>query len=624
MSESAVDQTFTFAQKHRPNLRDGDYRLEVTQSVAIGDASQNIPTHIQPFTIAGERYALDKGAIHAFFPASGSVGGFSGVLPHVVLNRSTLPWERTAEKSTEADKDTDTPWLMLLLFDQTEEIKKSTTTWSELLNGPRKLDGVSIPYSLQSEVGEQDDDPVNVIDIPQPVFDLFFGNIDQLRQELSLLAHVRENEEEEKAIIVGSRLPRAGSASEVHLVSVEHLLENPSDDALQGEDTDYVRLISLASWSFSTEEQGHDFSGLLQNMDVNTLQYPSSQLKSASGASTASELSGKLQSGKLFLPHALRNGSAAASWYSSPLAPGPSENSPQLPAFGADSLLTYDEAFGVLDTTYAAAWELGRLLALQSKSMSVALYHWKLTYAQQQHQQAQQGQYSYLPFQKEKVDIPMPTQVYNWFQDLLCLKPIPFSYLVPDEALLPNEAIRFFTLDKAWMACLVDGAFSLGRQDQEQDTTLKAQLPPLPETVTGFIMRSDFVAGWPDTNITAEIAGAEQAPLWRKLLSQRVLLCLFAGDIATVTFHHKPERLHFGVEVSKDASGQVQRRKKLREWTTGEMGETIIEVPMLPSNKVNIKSLADAMGQGIQSDRLAFQMIEGAPQVTFTKGLKSQ
>ena len=43
-----------------------------------------------------------------------------------------------------------------------------------------------------------------------------------------------------------------------------------------------------------------------------------------------------------------------------------------------------------------------------------------------------------------------------------CSNGVPFSYLVPDAALLPLESIRFFYLDRAWTDALVQGVLSVG------------------------------------------------------------------------------------------------------------------------------------------------------------------
>jgi hypothetical protein len=84
------------------------------------------------------------------------------------------------------------------------------------------------------------------------------------------------------------------------------------------------------------------------------------------------------------------------SWYRGPLAPFPStpklsflSGSSDDPAnqesliFSADQLLRFDPNVGLYDTSYAAAWQLGRLISLQDGSFSVALYRWKKGVEQQ-------------------------------------------------------------------------------------------------------------------------------------------------------------------------------------------------------------------------------------------------
>jgi hypothetical protein len=57
----------------------------------------------------------------------------------------------------------------------------------------------------------------------------------------------------------------------------------------------------------------------------------------------------------------------------------------------------------------------------------------------------------------------MPRDVGEWLGRLLLLYGVPFNYLVPDEAMLPSESIRFFYLDPGWMKCLLEGACSVGK-----------------------------------------------------------------------------------------------------------------------------------------------------------------
>ena len=60
-------------------------------------------------------------------------------------------------------------------------------------------------------------------------------------------------------------------------------------------------------------------------------------------------------------------------------------------------------------------------------------------------------------------DVAVPADIAAWLGRLLTLSGVPFGYLVPDEAMLPPESIRFFRLDEKWVRALLDGAFSLGR-----------------------------------------------------------------------------------------------------------------------------------------------------------------
>jgi len=74
----------------------------------------------------------------------------------------------------------------------------------------------------------------------------------------------------------------------------------------------------------------------------------------------------------------LRTGEKTVSWYRGPFVPY--QVAPQnftLPFASSDSALNYDPTTGMLDVSYAAAWELGRLISLQDKSFSIDLYNWK-------------------------------------------------------------------------------------------------------------------------------------------------------------------------------------------------------------------------------------------------------
>jgi hypothetical protein len=177
----------------------------------------------------------------------------------------------------------------------------------------------------------------------------------------------------------------------------------------------------------------------------------------------------------------------------------------------------------------------------------------------------------------------VPAGVIDVIASLRRLEGVPFGYLVPDERMLPPESLRFFTLDPNWVEALVDGAFSVGRTstpqavaDHKARTALRPtaaaaarlrrrndrphlallkQQPadPMMQTVTGLLMRSQAVRGWPKLQIDGYSTNDDSKPpdvpkLRMQHLSADVLLCLFDGQVAMVAIHEPPEQLHSGVE----------------------------------------------------------------------------
>jgi hypothetical protein len=75
------------------------------------------------------------------------------------------------------------------------------------------------------------------------------------------------------------------------------------------------------------------------------------------------------------LTHRIRNGETTVSWYRGPLVPlfyRKLDVYRSLPC--PDAALRYHYDTGLLDVSYAAAWQLGRLLALQSPLFAQTIY----------------------------------------------------------------------------------------------------------------------------------------------------------------------------------------------------------------------------------------------------------
>ncbi|WP_338523780.1 hypothetical protein NUH87_29385 [Pseudomonas batumici] len=154
---------------------------------------------------------------------------------------------------------------------------------------------------------------------------------------------------------------------------------------------------------------------------------------------------------------------------------------------------------------------------------------------------------------------PVPGEITQWLGKLAVLKGLPFGYLVPDEAMLPPESIRFFVLDPNWINALLEGATSIGRSctleagiDAQLVARLYAAVSPT-ATVSGFVLRSNVVTGWPGLEVRAYDAAGHRldAVLRQEQLSPTVLLFMTTGQISYVDISEPAEAMHFGVDIGQ-------------------------------------------------------------------------
>ncbi|OON76199.1 hypothetical protein [Streptomyces tsukubensis] len=148
---------------------------------------------------------------------------------------------------------------------------------------------------------------------------------------------------------------------------------------------------------------------------------------------------------------------------------------------------------------------------------------------------------------------------------LLCSA--PFSYLVPDPRMLlgpqprepagatSGEGLRLFYLDSGWLACLQDGAVSVGigtTLDASLTDELRKTLLAHPGTpVTGLLMRSRLVEACPDIVIEATTGPAEKPVrlvALRREMAGDLLMMLFAGVPDTISLQEPDHGIHFGAK----------------------------------------------------------------------------
>lgn len=194
---------------------------------------------------------------------------------------------------------------------------------------------------------------------------------------------------------------------------------------------------------------------------------------------------------------------------------------------------------------------------------------------------------------------PLPDYVISFLAKLRLLIGVPFAHIVPNADLLPSESIRFFYLNRNWTDALIEGALAVGSsgtRDQAQLVTLldlvHAELDLVESTVrnqqrgrinatqarqiaresasvdtlTGFLLRSAVVAGWPAMTVRAYAgtippgadpdtsSSAQKLPTMRlERLAPSVLFALFGGVPSLIMVEEPHHSVQLGF-VRKDSS----------------------------------------------------------------------
>lgn len=188
----------------------------------------------------------------------------------------------------------------------------------------------------------------------------------------------------------------------------------------------------------------------------------------------------------------------------------------------------------------------------------------------------------------------IPEELRDWLVRLRLLHDVPFAYFVADTQLLPAESIRWFYVDRRWTDALVQGALSVGTvntDDRLQLTERYAEIRAALDTaernvrrregdpllagaagpISGFILRSRVVAGWPGLHVRAfkeeptEGDGfdyPDDHPQRMRLLrlerlAPAVLLCLFDGIPKEVHIQEPRQGVQFGVIQTITPSGMT-------------------------------------------------------------------
>jgi hypothetical protein len=364
----------------RPPLIAGDYTVKANitlKKVLDGTADKSYPNNALKFVVSAPRLSLDLSLIYGVYPLAGSTGAYHTSLPHIVLTRKTLPWERSIDTETNTN-----PWMCLLLLSNDEIIANNVSVSDIPANTLTNNGGNGnlIVPELTLETWENTTGKVKVMELPLNLY----NNISPKDTELPYLAHTRQVDTSTKedtaanpkgwySVIVGNRLPRPAQDNSVFLVSLEG--HPDAQKKLPDAASKRIRFVVLNQWSF--QESGATFDELADNLlkKVGPL-----RIEPASGSTLNQTVQKALSYGYMPIAHGLRNGQNTTSWYRGPLVPVDVAYPNLYQYQSADQSLRFDPNTGLFDISYSAAWQLGRLLALKDPAFFKSLNNWKSSF----------------------------------------------------------------------------------------------------------------------------------------------------------------------------------------------------------------------------------------------------
>jgi len=376
MIQNEQNGSVVFATYAAPSLRKGNYQIEVKQSSTIkncqiADAGVKIVSACDSFT-------LPKDEVYSVYPPENAIGKFDLVIPHAVFKRRTLPWERNITGGTQSDRKQGLPWITLLIFNETEKavIKEMT-----LKKAYTKIEGIYCPQPEAEEITEED---CYMLEVEAELFHEVCPRL----EDLIFMAHAKGVSLEDKvtdegvtdswfSCLLANRYLQGATKDGVkyhaYVVSLEYygeyLDKTPQERAAMAETT--VRIPVLYSWGFHLLTEDFDFASVFKALKADCL------ISKASRELLEKKDSELLSMGYVLLNHELREGSKTVSWYRGPFTPCQTSEEERKPQCFADALLKYDPETGMFDTSYSAAWQLGRMLALKAKSFAGTMEKWR-------------------------------------------------------------------------------------------------------------------------------------------------------------------------------------------------------------------------------------------------------
>jgi len=596
-----------------PGLQAGSYTFRLESAMASPETKESFHGEVATaeFTIDSPRFSLSaKDEVRACSPQAGGNADYQRILPHIVLDKRALPWERQFGPATRTGGQPQLPWMALIVLSQNE----MATDGAQILDILGR-DLVSNGGPILEINAQEAESSMTVIELSARLLRAICPRID----ELPLLAHVRRisttdrsaglaGQSHDVAIVISNRLAQPGEnvALLVSLEGWDHFLEDPNipNDELR------LRLVVLHSWRFINAAGDNSFSAVVRGLNVDMFGSPASLM-----IDDESALQNMLRRGHTAIAYQALEGDKTFAWYRGPFLPITEDAfvSDSLPFDSSDAALFFDEDTGMLNVSLSAAFQLGRLLAFSAPSFGAALRDWNQK--KQLDLLARNESTANQPFIAEMEqylashangnsasDSTMESikAVGEWLVQLRQLQFVPFRYLVPSGHYLPPESMRLFHVDENWVDALTDGSLSIGATTSSSQLYLRSSRGAIRETLRrllafqrgqmrrntsdehaplcGFLLRSKLLQTYPDLDIECfSSANSQKLDIVRRdMLTRELLLVLVLGKPAEIRLKLPRESLTY----SYDSSGLRPRISRAKHGAVGTRNSQVNPIPI--------------------------------------------
>lgn len=359
-----------FSGKTAAKTARGEYQVSLKFAADSSDGRLTDGQEQIALTVTRRRFSLFPEEVYSVYPPRESCGAYALHLPHVVFERSSLPWEYSESRE---------PSLALFLSADGEGTVKKELPVKEILTADKRT-FVSDRLARKKCDADPEDAVCTVIDLKASLF----NSLRVSPEERELLTHVREVSLDDKvtdptvkngafSVLIGNRFPEEPENPEAqpkkHEVYVVSMAEY--DGLAIPEGIDFVRCLCLYHWNFSVNFDSCGFSEAVEQLTTGSL------VREVSKQVREEPLKDILERGYLPLNHDLRDGGRTVSWYRGPLIPYEEcvENRPY--SVFSDELYYYDPNIGMMDVSYACAWQIGRMIAMNYSTVTNEIVRWR-------------------------------------------------------------------------------------------------------------------------------------------------------------------------------------------------------------------------------------------------------